>query len=314
MKEIAPILIGGLVLFLFAIMQLSAVMQTIFSEKAKTLIQKYTRNLFTSILIGTLLAILFDSSSAIIILTIVFINSKTLGFKNAIGIIMGANIGTSFSSQIIALDIGSYSIVPLLIGLVVVFFASNERTKRYGKALLYFGLLFFGLFLMTQSMLPLKDNELFEQWVMKINDNHIKGTLIGGLITIITQSSSGTVGIVIMLGKQKLITAAGGIAIMLGAELGTCADTLIATIKGSMQAIKAGVFHLLFNLVTILIGLLLFDPFVKLIEIISAEQDIGNLIANAHMAFNIMGVLIFLPFVRLFERLLNTLIPDKTLV
>jgi phosphate:Na+ symporter len=115
----------------------------------------------------------------------------------------------------------------------------------------------------------------------------------------------------IVLGKQEILSVAGGIAIMLGAELGTCSDTLIATINGTRQAIKAGVFHLLFNLITIAIGLLLFTPFVTIVERISATDDIGNIIANAHVLFNVGGVVLFLPFVGLIETALNKLIPDK---
>ena len=134
---------------------------------------------------------------------------------------------------------------------------------------------------------------------------------MGGLITLIIQSSSGTVGMAIVLGKQNLLSIAGGISIMLGAELGTCSDTLLATINGSRQAIKAGLFHLLFNLTTIIVGLLLFEPFSRLIVELSAGQDIGQTIANAHMLFNILGVVVFLPFVGPFIRWMGWLIPEK---
>jgi phosphate:Na+ symporter len=234
-----------------------------------------------------------------------------LDFKRAIGIVMGANIGTTFSSQIIALDVGKYSIIPLFIGLAFEILAKEERTKKIGKALLFLGMLFFGLFLMEESVYPLRGSEVFEGWITRVNNNYIQGTLIGGLITLILQSSSGTVGMAIVLGKQQLITVAGGIAIMLGAELGTCSDTLIATVKGTRQALKAGLFHVFFNTLTILVGLLLFSPFVNLVAKVSSSTDIGHQIANAHMMFNILGVLLFLPFVSLAEKLLNKALPDR---
>ncbi len=311
MNEILPLLIGGLVLFLYAISQLSEVMKEISSDRAKNTIQKYTSNIFSSLLIGTLLTILLGSSSAVIILVIVFINARTLTFKQAIGLIMGANIGTTFSSQIIALDVGKYSIIPLFIGLLFEVFVRNKKWKRYGNVLLYFGMLFFGLFIMEESVLPLRDSEVFAKWIERVEGNPLQGALIGGLITLMIQSSSGTVGMAIVLGKQQLLSAAGGIAIMLGAELGTCSDTLLATINGSRQAFKAGIFHLLFNLATIIIGLLLFQPFVGIVEKISTTEDIGNVIANAHMLFNVFGVALFLPFVHLMEKGLNKLLPDK---
>ncbi|MEM7484419.1 MAG: Na/Pi symporter [Bacteroidota bacterium] len=311
MVEILPLLFGGLVLFIYAISKLSEAMQDISTQRAKSIISKYTSNLFMAIGIGTILTILLGSSSAVIILAIVFINAGTLGFKQAIGIIMGANIGTTFSSQLIALDIGQYAVVPLFIGLVMEFFAKNKRIKSYGNALFYFGMLFFGLFIIEQSVQPLKYSPMFEEWITRIENNHIQGTLIGGLITLLVQSSSATVGMAIVLGKQNLISLAGGLAIMLGSELGTCSDTLLATIKGSRQALKAGLFHLLFNFTTIVIGLIVFDLFLEFILWISKGQDLDNQIANAHMLFNIAGVVVFLPFVGITEKLLNKWLPDK---
>jgi phosphate:Na+ symporter len=311
MSEIITFLIGGLVLFLFAISQLSEVLKSVFTEDAKSIIKRYTSNIFSSIAIGALLTVLLDSSSAVIILVIVFINAQTLTFRQAIGLIMGANIGTTFSSQIIALSVGKYSIVPLLIGFAMMIFLKSKRWKSYGKVLLYFGMLFFGLFIIEHSVLPLKESELFTQWIARVEDDAIYGALIGGLITLIIQSSSGTVGMAIVLGKQQLLSSAGGIAIMLGAELGTCSDTLLATIKGSRQALKAGLFHVTFNLFTILIGLALFSPFVNLVSFISSSDDIGTMIANGHVLFNILGVLLFLPLVHWMEKGLNALVPEK---
>ncbi|WP_226294270.1 Na/Pi cotransporter family protein [Aquimarina algicola] len=313
MSEVIPLLIGGVVLFLYAITQLSAVMNDIFTEKAKDVITKYTSTIFSTILIGTILTILLDSSSAVIILVIVFINAKTLSFRQAIGIIMGANIGTTISSQIIAMDVGKYAVIPLIIGLLFEVFIKNKKWKKYGNVLLYFGMLFFGLFIIETSVLPMKDSKLFSEWIVKIEENYIQGALIGGLITLIIQSSSGTVGMAIVLGKQQVLSTAAGIAIMLGAELGTCSDTLLATIKGSRQALKAGVFHLLFNFFTIIIGLLLFVPFVRLVQFISKHQDIGSQIANAHVLFNVLGVLLFIPIVGVMEKLLNIILPDREL-
>ena len=286
-------------------------MQDISTEKAKRIITKYTRNLILSIIVGAVLTLLLGSSSAIIILAIVFINAGTLRFKQAIGIIMGANIGTTFSSQLIALDIGKYAIIPLIIGLALDLFAKGETVKKYGNALFYFGMLFFGLFVIEQSVLPLRDSPLFAEWITHINQNLLKGTLIGGLITLMVQSSSATVGMAIVLGKQNLISLSGGLAIMLGSELGTCSDTLIATIKGSRQAIKAGLFHLLFNFITIMVGLLVFDFFLEFVLKVSQNKDLENQIANAHMIFNIAGVILFLPLVGWVEKLLNYWLPDK---
>ncbi len=311
MNEILPLLLGGLALFLFAIARLSGVLKKIFTERAKGVINKYTSNVLAGLLIGTLLTIILDSSSAVIILVIVFINAGSLNFKQAIGIIMGSNIGTTFSSQIIAMDVGMYSIIPLFIGLGFEIFAKSDKWKRAGNVMLYFGMLFFGLYVMDNSVEPLKNSDVFLNWIERVEGSPMQGALIGGLVTLIIQSSSGTVGMAIVLGKQGIISASGGLAVMLGAELGTCSDTLIATIKGSRQAIKAGLFHLTFNFISIVIGLILFPFFVEFVLYISKSTDIGKIIANGHVFFNILGVVLFLPFTSLIARGFDRLLPDK---
>lgn len=311
MGEIIPLLFGGLLLFLYAISRLSSTMQEIATESARAIIARYTGNIFMSIGVGTVLTILLDSSSAVIILSIVFINAKALTFKQAIGIIMGANIGTTFSSQLIAMEIGKYAVIPLFLGLALEFFSKTDKYKKYGKALFYFGLLFFGLFIVEKSVLPLQDSATFGKWMMRIDQSYIQGTLIGGLVTLIVQSSSATVGMAIVLAKQELITLAGAVAVMLGSELGTCSDTLLATIKGSRQAIKAGLFHLGFNLASIIVGLLTFEYFLDFIRFVAGGQDLDNQIAYSHVIFNVSGVILFLPFVGLAEKLLERLIPES---
>lgn len=305
-----PLLVGGLGLFIYAIGELSDTLQEAFSDRARDAIKRYTNNLFAAVLIGTVVTIVLGSSSAAIILTIVFINARALNFRHAVGIIMGANIGTTFSSQLIALDVAGYSYLAIVAGLIVSMAARNDNWRTGGRAVLFLGLLFFGLYLMESSVEGLKDSPQFEEWIAKL-DNPVRGSLIGGLVTLIIQSSSATVGIAIVLGEQQLISVAGGLAVMLGAELGTCSDTLIATVGGSRAALKAGIFHIVFNLLTIIVGLLLFQPFVGLVEWVSSGAEIDRQIANGHLIFNLSGVLLFLPFVGLAIRGLNWLLPEK---
>jgi phosphate:Na+ symporter len=309
--QVLPFLLGGLVLFLYSISRLSVVMKEAFSNNVKQALHRYTTNIFASLLIGTFVTVALGSSSAVIILTIILINAKALSFRNAIGIVLGANVGTTFSSQLIALDVGQYSVVLMIVGIFLDIFSRSENQGRVGSVLLYLGMLFFGLFLIEESVEPLRDSVLFREWMSGL-ENPFHGALIGGLVTLIIQSSSATVGLAIILGKQDLITIAGGLAVMLGAELGTCSDTLIATINGSRQAIKTGLFHFGYNLLMILLGLLLFSPFVSLVEWISSGQGIDHHIANGHMLFNILGVVIFLPFVGMMERTINRMIPEKS--
>jgi phosphate:Na+ symporter len=264
----------------------------------------------SGILTGTIITILLDSSSAVIILTIVLVNAGAITSRQSLGVVMGANIGTTFSSQLIALDVGKYSAIPMVIGLILWLAARGERWKQAGQMLMYFGMLFFGLLTMEESVTPLRDSPDFLTW-MKNLETPVTGAGAGALITLIIQSSSATVGMVITLAKQDLITLAAGVAVMLGAELGTCADTLLATIGSSRQALRTGIFHLTFNIVSIVAGLLAFAPFIALVNWMSQGMDIEKQIANAHVTFNVAGVLLFVWFIPLIDRFLNYILPDK---
>jgi phosphate:Na+ symporter len=313
MTEIVLSVIAGLVLFLFAVNSLSETIKNALGGNASKSIQRFTSNTFSSLIVGIVATTLLDSSSAVIIITIVLVNSNLLTFKQAMGIVLGANIGTTVSSQIIAMDIGKYSPLFLLIGFVLLFIAKSEKISNIGKSILYFGVLFFGLYTMENAVEPLKDEAFFAEW-MKKTESPVLGAIIGAVVTLVIQSSSATVGMAIILSKKGILSLTGGIAIMLGAELGTCSDTLLATIKGSRQALKTGLFHVSFNLISIILGLILFYPFVDIVKYISTGATIERSVANAHMLFNILGVLIFVWTIPIFEKVLNKALPDKSIV
>jgi phosphate:Na+ symporter len=310
MTDIILSIIAGLVLFLFAVSNLSETLKAALGDNANIWIKKYTSNSFSSLLVGIVITTLLDSSSAVIIITIVLVNSKILSFRQAMGIVLGANIGTTVSSQIIAMDVGKYSPIFLLIGFVLLFIAKTEKINNIGKTILYFGVLFFGLYTMENAVEPLKDEAFFNEW-MKKTENPFLGAIIGAIVTLVIQSSSATVGMAIILSKKGLISLTGGIAVMLGAELGTCSDTLLATIKGSRQALKTGLFHVTFNLLSIVLGLILFYPFIELVKYLSSGASVERTVANAHMIFNIAGVFIFIWTIPFFETVLNKILPDK---
>ncbi|HEX7844810.1 MAG TPA: Na/Pi symporter [Chitinophagaceae bacterium] len=307
------LILGGLGLFLYAVAHMADVLKDIMGERTKLLLARFTHNVFTGILTGIVLTLILDSSSAVIIMAIVLVNAKVLTFKQAIGIVLGANIGTTFSSQVIALDIGKFSPIPIFIGMLLVFFAKTEVISKTGKAVIYFGILFFGLYTMERAVVPLRDHPQFMAWMEKL-ENPYTGAGTGALVTLIIQSSSATVGMVITLAKKGLLSLSAGVAVMLGAELGTCADTLLATVRSNRQALKTGMFHLFFNICTIFLGLLFFPLFVRFIQFVSGNAHIEQQVANAHMLFNAIGVIIFLPFVGLAEKAMNKLFPEKEIV
>ena len=305
-----PLLLGGLGLFIYAIGQLSNTLQEAFTDEAREWVQRYTGNLLVAVLVGTVVTIVLGSSSAAIILTIVFVNAGALDFRRAAGMVLGANVGTTFSSQLIALDVAQYSYFAIVVGLAMGFATKREGWVTGGRVLLYLGFLFFGLLLMEQSVDALKESDQFDAWIARL-ESPVRGALVGGLVTLIVQSSSATVGMAIVLGKQELLSVTAGLAVMLGAELGTCSDTLLATIGGKRAGLKTGIFHLTFNLLTIALGLLLFTPFTQLVKWVSGSQDIDNQIANGHVLFNCLGVLLFLPLVGLLVRSIDHLLPDR---
>lgn len=309
MEILLPVL-GGLGLFLFAISNLSDTLKEVLGDRSKKWISKLTTNLFTAIISGTIITIILDSSSAVIIMTIILVKTGILTFRQSLGIVMGANIGTTFSSQIIALDIGQYSPIPIITGLVLSFISRSERLSKAGKSILYFGILFFGLYTMERAVEPLRDDNRFIQW-MAMLESPVRGAGVGAVVTVILQSSSATVGMVITLAKKGLLSLSAGIAVMLGAELGTCADTLLATVRADRQSVKTGLFHLFFNTISICVGLLIFPWFVQFIESISGNASLEQKVANAHMVFNITGVLLFMPFTGVAEKLLDWLLPQK---
>lgn len=310
MAEIILSLIGGLALFLYAVLNLSETIKEWAGTRARDLIARFTKNVFTAIIVGCAATIILDSSMAVIILTIVLVNAEVVTFRQSIGIVMGANVGTTVSSQIIALDVSQYSPVFLIAGLLLIFVGKSPKTNQTGKILFFFGMLFFGLFTMERAVAPLKGSPQFLDWMNHL-ENPILGAAIGAFVTVIIQSSSATVAMVITLAKESLITLPAGIAVMLGSELGTCADTLLATVRSNRQALKTGLFHLIFNLTTIILGLAFFSLFVRLVIGVSGEAEIKNQIANAHVLFNVLGVLLFVGFVPVFEKLLNKLLPEK---
>lgn len=305
------LIITGLILFLYALNNLSEGLKHIAGDRLKGFLDRFTSNVFKGILSGVIVTVLLDSSSVVIIMTIALVNSRAMSFKQAMGVIMGANIGTTISSQIFALNVGEYAAIPILAGFIMMFFVHNPFYKQLGRVLFSFGLIFFGLFTMEEAVAPLKESNYFVSWLQTLETTW-KGMFTGALVTVVIQSSSATVGMVIALAAKGVISVTAGIAVMLGAELGTCADTLIASVGRSKAAIKTGLFHLLFNVFSILLGMLLLPYFTQLVYTVSNASSTQQTIANAHMLFNLLGVLVMLPFLGWYEKLLNFLFPAES--
>ena len=302
--------LSGLVLFLYSVSRLSLALRHVAGEQMKGVLHRFTKTIPMAILTGTVVTTLLDSSSVVIILAIALVSAGALPFRNSLGIVLGANIGTTISSQLFAFDLGQYAVVAMLPGLLLLTWSKKRKGRTIGRALFCFGLLFFSLFLVGEAAAPLKEYRGVQAWLLKL-ESPVRGAGAGALITLIIQSSSATLGMVIKLATKGLLTLPAGIAVMLGAELGTCSDTLLATIGRGRAALRTGLFHLGFNFMTISLGLLLVHPFTALVLRLSGEADVARQIANAHVLFNVSGVLVFAPLLPLCQRLLERWLPDE---
>jgi phosphate:Na+ symporter len=257
---------------------------------------------------GTAATVVLDSSSVVIILLITIVDAGLIPFAHSLPFILGANIGTTFSSQVFAWNIDTYAPVIVAAGLLWKALGKSDKAKQRAIILLGLGLVLFGLNIIGTAAHPLQDRPEITGWLKQL-ENPLLGVLAGALVTIAIQSSSAMMGIVITLAAGGLITLPAGVAMMLGAEIGTCADTLIATIGRSRAAVKAGIFHLGFNLVSVAVGILLIEQLAGFGA--ATASDTGQSIANAHVLFNVAGALLVLPFVALASRLVERVVRER---
>lgn len=301
--------VAGLVLFIYGVTRLAEGLEDVGEARMKRLLSKFTTNRFAGVATGVVATTFLESSSVTIILVIAMVSASILTFVQSLGVVLGSNIGTAVGAQIISLNIELY--VPLLMfaGLLVFFLGKTPRVKSLGIVLLGFGLMFYGLEAIDSAMEPFRDYEPFLNWMENLGRNPVLGALVGAIFTVIVQSSSATVAIVVTLAGSGLIGLPAGIAIMLGAEVGTCADTLVATIGRGSSALRTGLFHFFFNLGSAILGLLLAPQLAQLTQSISGN-DVGRQVANAQMLFNVIGVVAVIGFLPIIARALEKLVPE----
>jgi phosphate:Na+ symporter len=304
--------LAGLVLFIYGVTRLAEGLENVAGDRMKDLVSKFTTNRFAGVLTGTVATTLLESSSVTIIMTIAMVSAGLLTFAQSLGVVLGSNIGTTIGAQLISLNINLYAPIAMLIGAVLQFAGRTDNQKSLGLILLGIGLLFFGLDVIDETMKPFRDYQPFINLMGTLGRNPILGALIGALFTVLIQSSSATVAIVITLAGSGLVSLPAGIALMLGAEVGTCADTLVSTIGRGRPALRTGVFHFLFNLTSAIIGIIFAPQLAQLVLAISGD-NVGRQIANAQVIFNVIGVAAVIGFVPLIVRGLEKLIPDRKL-
>lgn len=305
--EVALGFVAGLALFLFGVQTLAAALRENQRGRFERLLKRFAGNRFGGVASGTAATVALDSSSVVIILVIAIVDAGLLPFSASLPVILGANIGTTFSSQIFAWNVDQWSPVMLAAALLARAFAKGDKAQAWSNALLGLGLVLFGLHTIGDAAAPLEEDQRIRDWLTRLESPAL-GILAGALATVAIQSSSAMMGIVITLAGGGLITLPAGIAIMLGAEIGTCADTLMATVGRSRAAVRAGLFHLAFNIVSVGLGYLLIDALAAFAQ--ASASDTGQRIANAHVAFNVAGALLALPFTQAAAKALERVLPD----
>ncbi|WP_375285828.1 Na/Pi cotransporter family protein [Sphingomonas sp.] len=301
-------ILGGLALFLYGVDLLAGALKQTQGGRFQKLLERTSANRFAALGSGTAATVVLDSSSVVIILLITAVDAALVPFGHALPVILGANIGTTFSSQVFAWNVDTYAPVLIAAGLIWKALGKSDGAKLRATILIGLGLVLFGLNIIGTAAEPLQEHPEILQLLRRL-ENPLLGLLAGAVATIAIQSSSAMMGIVITLAGGGLITLPAGIAIMLGAEIGTCADTLVATIGRSRNAVRAGIFHLAFNLASALVGVLLVEQLAAVATL--TAQDTGQRIANAHVLFNVAGALLVLPFVRMLARGLERLLPER---
>lgn len=308
-------MIGGLSLFLYGLEMLTGGLKKIAGEKLKNLLEKLTTNRFSATAAGTLVTAIIQSSSVTTVLVVGFISAGLMNLTQATGIILGANIGTTITAQVIAFKITSYSYLIIGVGFLLFFLFKNVLIKDSGKLILGLGLIFLGMNVMSEATYPLRSSEDFIA-LMTHMKNPLLAVAAGALFTAVVQSSSATTGIVIILSNQGLLDLEGGIALVLGANIGTCATALLAVLGKPREAVQATMVHIVFNVVGVFIWLGFIENLAQMVEsltfyITGNQTDTARELANAHTIFNVVNTLIFLPFTTQLAFVVKKIIPDK---
>ena len=314
--NVLQMLIGlgaGLAIFFFGVYEMTLGMREAAADRLQAVLERFTQNRFSAVLTGTASTALIGSSSIVTIMTVGLVSAGLLQFASSLGVVMGANIGTTLTSQIIAFGLTDFFGIVLIVGAVMRFLVRSEKANAWGTAIMGLGFVFLGLEHIELTMEPLRHWPPFIEAIERM-ENPFFGILIGATITAVIQSSSATMGVVIILAGQGAISLPAGIAIMMGAELGTCVDTLLSTIGQSRAALRTGVFQLLFNVFNVLLLVGFAGQLATIAQSMSPGSDataIAKQIAHAHLMFNCFGVLAALPFTDWMAEGMTRLIPDK---
>ena len=316
-------LLGGLALFLFGMEQMADALKAVAGERMKSILARLTDNRIMGVLTGAGVTAVIQSSSVTTVLVVGFISAGLMSLAQSIGVILGADIGTTITAQIIAFKVTKYALGLVAIGFAAVFFAKTEKLRLRGGLVMGLGLVFFGMAVMGEAMEPLREYEPFLDLMVRM-ENPLLGIAVAAVFTALIQSSSATIGIIIVMAGQGLVSLPAGIALLLGANIGTTVTAVLASLGRPREALRSAMAHVLFKVVGVLLWVFLIDQLASLSTSISPSAsglegtarfaaDTPRQIANAHTIFNVINTLLFLPFAPQFARLMERLIPDRPL-
>lgn len=304
-------LLGGLALFLYGMQMMSTGLEAAAGNRMKSILEKLISNRIKGVLVGAAITAVIQTSSATTVMVVGFVNSGLMTLKQAVWVIMGANIGTTITGQLIALDIGAIAPLFAIAGVGAIMFIKSEKVHHISSIFAGLGILFMGMDMMGAAMSPLKESEAFISLMTKF-DNPLLGILVGALFTAVIQSSSASVGILQALASTGMIPLSSAVFVLFGQNIGTCITAVLASIGMKVNAKRTTVIHLLFNIIgTVLFTVIcLVTPYVTWIEAMTPGDPVAQ-IANAHTVFNIVTTLLLLPFGTHMANIAVRILPDS---
>lgn len=313
-------LLGGLVLFLYGMEKMSEGLKKSAGKGMRRILSALTNNRIIGLAVGAFVTMVIQSSSATTVMLVSFAQAQLLTFGQTLSVILGANIGTTVTAQLIAFKLTDYAFLMIIIGFALTVFSKKDSYKYLGESLLGFGVLFLGMKIMSDAMSPLRDYEPFIN-LMKNLEYPVYGLIIGAIFTALIQSSSAFTGIVIVLAQQGLLTLDAGIPLLLGANIGTCVTAGLASLGTSREAKRVALAHVIFNTAGAVMFLFWIPYFADIVRWVSPVSDADGMqklasetprqIANAHTLFNVSVALVFLPFTSLLSKLVLRILPVK---
>ena len=300
-------LFGGMGMFLYGMEMMSDGMKIAAGNKMRSVLEKLTSNRLLAVGVGAFVTMVIQSSSATTVMLVSFVNSGLLSFVQGLGVILGSNIGSTITAQIVAFKVTDYALILIAVGAMTALFSKKDSTKNIGLVILGFGLLFYGMKVMSDTMKPLRTNPTFNS-ILTSFENPFMGILAGAAFTALIQSSSATTGIVITLASGGSITLEAGIPLIFGANVGTCVTALLAGLNASREAKRVAIAHVTFNFIGVGLFVFWIPTFAEWIS--QTSDNIPRQIANAHTIFNVLATVVFIPFTPLVARLIIKYFPD----